>query len=603
MKNNYVFLLFMVLGIFGLQAQAEDSSALMSAYLYEMQQDNSTANIDKLIRAAELGEMRAQYFLGVLYVTGKGGVVLDEKKGMEWMRKSVAQEHAPAEAFYAVYMKYDPKHEVNDVSIFDLLQKSIRHFELPHNKVWEDDGYYKQIENVYHSTLYELGNLYLYGRGTTKDVAAAFRLYMKAAEKGYKEAQHRLGDCYEEGIGTSQNITEAIKWYEKSAEQGLVDAQRALAWLYSSEKFITKDINKSLMWYKKAAAQGDLEAIYRLGLLYVLHDEVKEGIYWLEKASEKGSVLAQHYLAKIYKAPEYGKDVEKMLYWYRKAAENGSVDAQYELGTIYNIGKDVKQNYLEAATWLNKAALQGHSNAQNDLGILYFYGDGVAQNYAEALKWYTLSATQGNVYAQCNLGGMYEKGQGVVADIEQAKAWYQKSAAQGNERAKENLNYLAHLSDANNNAEPLGFKLGKTILSEVKKIDKTMKNTGISEWTNGEMYKSDGKVYEMEGLEEVLYIFDRHDRLEVVSLTIDKNNFDKINNLIKTKYSLVSQEIPYVGDKFVKYRQGNSYIIVEALHMGFSMNLIYETVNFNETYIRVKAEKERNKESVLKGKL
>lgn len=545
--------------------------------------------------------MRAQCILGVFYIAGKGGVVLDEKKGMEWLRKSVAQEHAPAEAFYAIYLKYDPNPD--DVFIFNLLQKSIRHFELPRIKAWEEDGYNKKMESSYLDALYELGNFYSKGRGTTKDAAAAFRFYMKAAEKGEKRAQYRLGDCYEEGIGTSQNITEAIKWYEKSAEQGLADAQRALAWLYSSEKLITKDINKSLMWYKKAAAQGDLESVYKLGLLYILHNEIKEGIYWLEKASEMGSVSAKYTLGQVHEDPKYNRDVEKMLYWYGKAAEEGSVDAQYDLGLIYKMGKDVKQNYLEAATWFNKAAKQGHSNAQNELGVLYFYGDGVAQSYAEALRWYTLAAGQDNAFALCNLGSMYEKGQGVVADMEQAKALYQKSAAQGNVRAKENLNYLAHLSDANNNAEPLGFKLGKTMLSEVKKTDKEMKKTGISEWTNGEMYKSDGKVYEMEGLEEVLYIFDRHDRLEVVSLTINKNNFDKINNLIKTKYSLVSQEIPYVGDKFVKYRQGNSYIIVEALHMGFSMNLIYETVNFNETYIRVKAEKERNKESVLKGKL
>ncbi len=600
MKNNYVFLLFMVLGIFGLQAQAEDSSALMSAYLYEMQQGNATAHIDKLIQAAELGEMRAQCILGVLYIAGKGGVVLDAQKGMEWIKKSVAQEHAPAEAFYAIYLKYDPNPD--DVFIFNLLQKSIRHFELPRIKAWEEDGYNKKMENSYLDALYELGDLYSKGRGTTKDAAAAFRLYTKAAEMGEERAQNRLGDCYEEGIGTSRNITEAIKWYEKAAAQGLAEAQRALAWLYSSEKSITKDINKSMMWYRKAAEQGDLESIYKLGLLYVLQDEVKEGIYWLEKASEKGSVSAQHYLAKIYKDPEYGGDVEKMIYWYRKAAENGSVDAQYELGGIYNIGKYVKQNYLEAATWLNKAAKQGHSDAQNELGVLYFYGDGLAQSYAEALRWYTLSAGQDNAFAQCNLGGMYEKGQGVVADMAQAKAWYQKSAAQGNERAKENLAYFARLSEVNNNAEPLGFKLGKTMLSEVKKTDKEMKKTGISEWTGGEIYKSDGKVYEIEGLEEVLYIFDRHDRLDLVMLTMNKNDFDKINGFLKPKYSLVSEEIPYVGNKFVKYRQGNSYIIVEAMHMGFSMTVTYETTYFNDTFLRVKAEKERNKESVLKGK-
>ena len=77
----------------------------------------------------------------------------------------------------------------------------------------------------------------------------------------------------------------------------------------------------------------------------------------------------------------------------KSKAAHGDTQAQVELGGRYLGGKDVPQDYAEAAKWYRKAADQGHAGAQIKLGSLYETGHGVPRDLGEAQRWYERAAT------------------------------------------------------------------------------------------------------------------------------------------------------------------------------------------------------------------
>lgn len=97
----------------------------------------------------------------------------------------------------------------------------------------------------------------------------------------------------------------------------------------------------------------------------------------------------------------------------QEQADKGDVKAQYELGLCYFQGKDIPQDYANAAKWLRKAAEQGNADAQCVFGFCYYIGKGVRQDSKTALKWFRKSAEQGNANGQHNLGNYYRLNGGV----------------------------------------------------------------------------------------------------------------------------------------------------------------------------------------------
>jgi tetratricopeptide (TPR) repeat protein/CHAT domain-containing protein len=120
-------------------------------------------------------------------------------------------------------------------------------------------------------------------------------------------------------------------------------------------------------------------------------------------------------------------------------AERGDADAQYNLGVMYYLGKEVAQNYVEAAKWFRQAAEQGYAQAQYNLGIMYANGKGVIQNDTSATKWFRKAAEQGYAQAQFILGARYSLGKGVAQNYVEAAKWFLKAAEQGQVDASEIL--------------------------------------------------------------------------------------------------------------------------------------------------------------------
>ena len=105
----------------------------------------------------------AQYYLGVLYNTGRG-VPQDYAEAVRWFRKAAAQGNARAQNY--------------------------------------------------------LGLLYRKGEGVPQDYSEAVEWYRRAAEQGNAKAQNNLGNTYRKGEGVAQDYVLAHMWFNLAAAQG-----------------------------------------------------------------------------------------------------------------------------------------------------------------------------------------------------------------------------------------------------------------------------------------------------------------------------------------------------------------------------------------------
>jgi len=70
------------------------------------------------------------------------------------------------------------------------------------------------------SEIKQIGDLYLYGMGTTQDYGLAAKWYRRAADLGCAEARLRLAILYLDGIGVTQNMEQAHFWLSLTAQDG-----------------------------------------------------------------------------------------------------------------------------------------------------------------------------------------------------------------------------------------------------------------------------------------------------------------------------------------------------------------------------------------------
>jgi tetratricopeptide (TPR) repeat protein len=123
-------------------------------------------------KAADQGNIAAQYNIGWLYRNGRG-VVQDYAEAMRWYRKAADQGHAAA------------------------------------------------LSNV--------GFLYQNGLGVAQDDAEAMRWYCNAAVQGDAGAHYNIGLMYANGWGVTRDLGQARAWVQKAADGGYEDAKKWLA--------------------------------------------------------------------------------------------------------------------------------------------------------------------------------------------------------------------------------------------------------------------------------------------------------------------------------------------------------------------------------------
>ncbi|WP_165768306.1 tetratricopeptide repeat protein [Hymenobacter amundsenii] len=224
-----------------------------------------------LHQAAELGNISAMNFLGLLYGDG-WGVAKDYTQAVFWLQKAAAARHPLA--IYNLAVAYD-------------------------NGLGVDKSHYKAFQlfleaaNLsYVVAMHPLGSMYEQGTGTEKNYVRARYWYKKAAIAGHTVATYDLGRCYMRGIGGPVRMPAAKRWLEAAQTAGEVMATVALGNYFTL--LSPPNWKQALTWYERAVEQGPQQesarALYQLGKAALLGQhipgrstEAKEYFQWAAK--------------------------------------------------------------------------------------------------------------------------------------------------------------------------------------------------------------------------------------------------------------------------------------------------------------------------------
>jgi len=87
----------------------------------------------------------------------------------------------------------------------------------------------------------------------TEDWGLAYATCRAEAKRGDTSAQTNLGYMYLEGKGTLQDYAAAARWYQKAAVQGDWSGQLMLGQMYEGGKGVNRDLVQAHVWYNIAA--------------------------------------------------------------------------------------------------------------------------------------------------------------------------------------------------------------------------------------------------------------------------------------------------------------------------------------------------------------
>lgn len=156
------------------------------------------------------------------------------------------------------------------------------------------------------------------------------------------------------------------------------------------------------------------------------------------------------------------------------------------------------------------------------------------------------------------------------------------------------------------NAAPLGLEVGYANLAGVKqKLGgiASLNNTGSNMHSGGVMLESNGQGLGVEGLSHVLLVFDKNETLIAVVMRMRKD-LNATYRKLADKYKTVNRNIDeFMGNGNAKLEKGDSWIVVDAPHLSFDMEVIYSKKDFMETVNRNNAEAQSKKEQAQKDSL
>ena len=151
----------------------------------------------------------------------------------------------------------------------------------------------------------------------------------------------------------------------------------------------------------------------------------------------------------------------------------------------------------------------------------------------------------------------------------------------------------------------LDVELGVSTVEDVRKIASAagkVQNDGTNGWTQGPSLVVQQGNYGIEGLQMVRYIFDTSNKLAGVSMTMEKQRFGDIFDLLAGKYKLVKKVRPHVGDTYAKFSAPDATIEVDAPHMSFQMEVRYMTPAFLKAWEDGVKKQTQQKQSQEKSK-
>lgn len=273
------------------------------------------------------------------------------------------------------------------------------------------------------------------GEGYFKE---ALKYYTRAATHGAPEFQIELAQYLLENVVQIKSCRNIQETYSDRHQYVYHD---------SSDEWDPSDVeaykHQAAYWYKQAALQGD--TIGMVNYAFCIMSEIEDWdvfadennhlnrealgdtvVAWLEKAAEKGSILAMRDLCAVY-LPKgaycltyINKDPQKLFKYAQMGAERGNRECAELLGYCYHFGYGTPVNMTEAYRWYKVAADLGMFWSSWQTGN-YYEDKKLGNNMELAVHYWEESRYIKEAYGK--LAKCYGKGIGVVMDRAKARRY------------------------------------------------------------------------------------------------------------------------------------------------------------------------------------
>lgn len=186
-----------------------------------------------LLKLADSGRADAQYYAGVMLLSGRGGVARDPAKGCAYEAKAAAT-RPDAQAMVA--------------------QCYVRGAAGPADPAKAKAALERSVSMGYAPAKCALGQILMTDPGSAPRGLA---LCKEAADGGDVQAQRIVADAYFQGRPPPADHGQARRWYQKAADQNDPQAARRLGEMYASGDGGPKDPKKALELWRTAEKAGD----------------------------------------------------------------------------------------------------------------------------------------------------------------------------------------------------------------------------------------------------------------------------------------------------------------------------------------------------------
>jgi TPR repeat protein len=170
---------------------------------------------EELAPLAEEGNSGAQYYLGQMYLTGRG-VERDEARAFELLRQAADAGDARAQVNMGLF------YEAGRI--------------VPRDEAAAAEWFRQAADAGMPFAQTKLGVLYQRGDGVAQDYDRARELYEAAGAQGDVYALRNLGYLFENGLGVEQDFAEAERWYRLAIAEGYPGAMNNLAWMLATNQ-------------------------------------------------------------------------------------------------------------------------------------------------------------------------------------------------------------------------------------------------------------------------------------------------------------------------------------------------------------------------------
>ena len=282
-------------------------TSLGKCYYYGEGVTKDYAKAVSLFQKAKYSD-EANYYLGICYLEGYGGLDRNGRKALELFQSVVKRID---KAKYLIVILEDIQREEGSPKLFKTEEERLTFL--------NDAADQGKINALDADILYLVGQSLV----TNGNSMSIFDTMRKVSEK----------------------------WLLKAAEQGHIGAQFELSKLY---KYLNNEA-KRLEWLQKAAEQGHGEAMYDLGYYYYYNEhEYSKAKEWFLKAVESNAPNyirygACNFIGQMY---EHGKgvakDYDQALAWYTREVNLGGPDT-YLTNLRINIENEKQRNAQKAS--------------------------------------------------------------------------------------------------------------------------------------------------------------------------------------------------------------------------------------------------------------